>query len=1398
MSNKITEKKLRLGLDIGTNSVGYALLDENNKLIKKNGHTFWGVRMFEEGSTAKDRSGYRKGRRRLKRRHERVEIVRDIFTKEIFSIDPTFFERLDDSFYYSEDKRNKNVYNIFTFGYTDVDFYNEYPTIFHLRKAMMEEDKKFDIRMLYLVVAHIIKYRGNFLYPGDEFSTSDYTSVRNFFTDFNNALDNISNEMVDNEDYSEIYFEKIDNLNDDFFHNLQNILVNVKGIQNKKSGLLKLFNVNKKSIYNELVIILLAGSPKVNIEKLSVIKSNKYPEVEIKLTAEDLENKIEEAISTAPELKDILNLITEIKAISDFYFIDKILSSSKSISDAMVKMYNDHQKDLNGVIDENGVKSLNLKDFIKKYDKSEYNEIFRTNKKELNNYAAYVGFNDVNNKMDRFSHVSREDFYSYLKKKFANIKDNEAQKDIEYFQEKMDNNEFLLRQNSNQNGAFPMQLHLMELKKILINQAKYYPFLNEVSDGFSNIEKLILTFKYKLPYYVGPLNKESKYAWVIRENEKIYPWNYEKVIKLDESAEKFIQRMQNKCTYLKGDNYCLPKNSLIFSEYTCLSYLNKISINGALIDSNTKLKLFNEIFLKKKQPTKKDIYEFFKSNNGNVSQLLIKELPEVTCNMSSYIKMKEIFGDSFEENKDNIENIIKDITIFEDKSILEKRLTSIYNLDKQKIKQIKGLNYKDYGRLSKKLLTGLFIVDKETGEIKGNVLEIMRNTNLNLQEILYLEEYRLIDEIDRYNKELGLNDEEMTVNEYIEENLIISPSFKRSLIQSYTIIEEIEKIFHKKIDEYYVEVTRTNKDKNKGKETKSRYEKIKDIYKNCKELALEYNINLDELNEELDQKKNALKSDILYLYFTQLGKCMYSLEDININEISNNYKYDIDHIYPQSIIKDDSLSNRVLVNKNKNGAKTDKFLFESGVLNPKAYNFYEKLLSLEFISKEKYRRLTQKEISKDELDGFVNRQLVSTNQSVKGLIQLLKDYHNVDEKNIIYSKGENISDFRHEFNLVKSRTANNFHHAHDAYLNVVVGGVLNQYYQSRRFIKFTDIHRIENEGETLNPLKILTHNKVYAYNRVIWDKCKDIERIKRDLYKRFDISETFRTTNSNEMFSKVTILPKGNPNSIPFQTTTPRKDVMKYGGITSNKFSRYVIIEAYNKKGRQTILEAIPKTSCGNEKTIKEDIYNYISTLDEYKKYTSFEIVNYNIKTNVIIEEGNLSYIITGKSSDSYLLQNAQDRYFSYKAMCIIKKIDNYYKNKNFDNLMVINDTKVIISPARDNKNKEVSLDIIELYDLLKEIKEVYSKNIYSFSIIKTIINNIDLNEEYQIIDLITICHNLLDLLKTNERKLADLSLIKMSKNSGQLALSKKMKPGMKFVWKSITGYYKKVIYEVK
>ena len=44
-----------LGLDIGTNSVGWAVTDPEYNVIKKNGKALWGVRLFAEANTAAER-----------------------------------------------------------------------------------------------------------------------------------------------------------------------------------------------------------------------------------------------------------------------------------------------------------------------------------------------------------------------------------------------------------------------------------------------------------------------------------------------------------------------------------------------------------------------------------------------------------------------------------------------------------------------------------------------------------------------------------------------------------------------------------------------------------------------------------------------------------------------------------------------------------------------------------------------------------------------------------------------------------------------------------------------------------------------------------------------------------------------------------------------------------------------------------------------------------------------------------------------------------------------------------------------------------------------------------------------------------------------------------------------
>lgn len=42
-------------------------------------------------------------------------------------------------------------------------YLQKYPTIYHLRQALMTEKRQFDLRLVYLAIHHLVKYRGHFL-----------------------------------------------------------------------------------------------------------------------------------------------------------------------------------------------------------------------------------------------------------------------------------------------------------------------------------------------------------------------------------------------------------------------------------------------------------------------------------------------------------------------------------------------------------------------------------------------------------------------------------------------------------------------------------------------------------------------------------------------------------------------------------------------------------------------------------------------------------------------------------------------------------------------------------------------------------------------------------------------------------------------------------------------------------------------------------------------------------------------------------------------------------------------------------------------------------------------------------------------------------------------------------
>ena len=87
-----------IGFDQGTNSLGYAVIDRNCKVIRKSGKRMWGSILFEEGRPAAKTRVQRSARRRYERRKERIRLLRMLTEKSVLSVDPSFFKRLDDSF----------------------------------------------------------------------------------------------------------------------------------------------------------------------------------------------------------------------------------------------------------------------------------------------------------------------------------------------------------------------------------------------------------------------------------------------------------------------------------------------------------------------------------------------------------------------------------------------------------------------------------------------------------------------------------------------------------------------------------------------------------------------------------------------------------------------------------------------------------------------------------------------------------------------------------------------------------------------------------------------------------------------------------------------------------------------------------------------------------------------------------------------------------------------------------------------------------------------------------------------------------------------------------------------------------------------------------------------------
>lgn len=92
-----------LGLDIGTNSVGWAVTNGDYKLRKFKNNLMWGVNLFESANPAEQRRMFRTARRRYDRRQQRITLLQELLGEEILKKDKRFFLRLKESALLPED-----------------------------------------------------------------------------------------------------------------------------------------------------------------------------------------------------------------------------------------------------------------------------------------------------------------------------------------------------------------------------------------------------------------------------------------------------------------------------------------------------------------------------------------------------------------------------------------------------------------------------------------------------------------------------------------------------------------------------------------------------------------------------------------------------------------------------------------------------------------------------------------------------------------------------------------------------------------------------------------------------------------------------------------------------------------------------------------------------------------------------------------------------------------------------------------------------------------------------------------------------------------------------------------------------------------------------------------------
>ena len=530
---------------------------------------------------------------------------------------------------------------------------------------------------------------------------------------------------------------------------------------------------------------------------------------------------------------------------------------------------------------------------------------------------------------------------------------------------------------------------------------------------------------------------------------------------------------------------------------------------------------------------------------------------------------------------------------------------------------------------------------------------------------------------------------------------------------------------------------------------------------------------------------------------------MYSNEPIELEDLYNTNIYDVDHIYPFSKSNDDSLVNRVLVKKVANAKKTNDYPISDDVRN-KMSKFWKMLADNELIPKEKYQRLIRHTpLTDSDTEGFIKRQIVETNQSVKATIEILKEYFGKDTK-IVYSNARNVLEFRARFNFIKCRSLNNLHHAKDAYLNIVVGNILDTKYSSEFYKKvngegYYNISRpfeykVEGAWDVVRvPVQSAEENKLrYEIQG------KDIDTVRKTMRKNNILYTVQPILNEGALFD-LQIVKKGvKQGALPVKTSDPKLLKLldsyesktdayeawnnKYGGYNSLSTSYFSLV-SHMEKGKKYVsfipIAIVDVDSCKTDAGLTEYCEKELGL-------QSVEVLRHTILKNTILEFNGFPLSISGKSNGGAVitLNSIVPLILSEESTKTLKAIESYSKKKAL--------YKAELSPDHDGINEENTAK------LFSELISKNSENIYrSRPGNQSKVFDGEATKMFMDLSLSERCDVIQNVVQYYGmgNGLADLSLIGGTKKCGTITKGSKIQEGKADIFifdRSITGLFEK------